>query len=138
VSRSKSQGLLLQLLGFAQHRCGRPEVPTVEEVGKELFEDTQYLIAHLFIRVDLHQVEQDVERAGANVPAILGLELSRHVAHLALIEEVERRVEVIDGHHSFGSRLSLLGRLRLPLLRSRLAAGSGSRRLGSRSPTLPE
>ena len=82
------------------------------------------------IALELEQVEQDVERGGADVARVLLLDLPRDLVDLRLVEEVERGVEVLQVHHALRPGRRLFRDLRLALLRrvgvvaaGRIAAG---------------
>ena len=96
---------------LAQHGGRGAEIARVEKVGEQRLEDAEDLGPDRRLALDLEQVEQHVERGGAHVALVLLLHRRRHLVDLGFVEEVERRVELLEVHHALGPGRRLLGDL---------------------------
>src|ERR671920_1533108 len=71
-------------------------------------------MAHRSVRIDLHQVEEDVERTAPHIPLIFLFELLGQITDLGVLEEVECGVDVFDVDEALRTGRSLLHYLRFP------------------------
>src|SRR5438093_5643155 len=100
-------GALQNHLEFTQDEGDRAEIPRPQEIRDEILEDGDQLSPYRPVGLQLQQIEQHREHVTAQVLAVFPLDLLVEVLDLLVVEEIERRVEVVDRHEplALGRRL---------------------------------
>ena len=127
---------------LAENGGRRPEIARVEKIGEQRLERAEDLAAGGLVGLGLEEVEQDVERGHAHVPAVLVLDRRGDLVDLLLLEEVERGVELLQVDDALRPRRRLLGGRRPAIARGGLrllaARGVAAGLLGQAGPGVAE
>src|SRR5213594_2675839 len=96
---------------LTENECDREEVAGAQQVGDEVFDDRDQLGPDGAVGLQLEQIEQHRQDVAAQVLRVLPLDVLLEVRDLAVFQEVERGVEVVDRHQAvaLGRRLVLHG-----------------------------
>ena len=87
-------------LAFTQNEGDRTEVPSPQQIRNEVFDDRDQLGAHRAVGLQLQQIEQHREHVAAQVLAVFPLDFFVEILDLLVLQEIERRVEVVDRHET--------------------------------------
>ena len=122
-------GALQNDFAFAQDEGDRPEVSCPEQIRNEVFDNGDQLRAHRAVGLQLQQIEQHRQHVAAQVLAVFALDFLVEILDLLVVQEIERRVEVVDRDEAFalGRRFFFhLTAHRRRVRRAGVAAGSAA------------
>src|SRR3989442_14930160 len=96
--RNQLAGPLQDDFALPQDEGDRQKVPRAQQIRNEILDDGDQLGAYRAVGLQLEQIEQHREHVAAQVLRVFALDFLVEIIDLFVVEEIERRIEIVDRH----------------------------------------